>query len=321
MEELNVKRILTTMCALAVLAASAVPTWAAEAPESHYYPVEVKEYLEGDSPRISKIYQLSLSDDPSAIPTGDFERDGRLYFLLDMTRKDEIGVDTKLHTQTVTAPSSTDNMENILQTLAATLETVTEDGYTGVLRLDHTTVKVTTDGYANKSQPLSATRTYPNLSDADASLIPKTIEEKGKTLTLSNVEWTSAYQTEGSGAVLRYSATASYSGSNSYRVATGYTVTADYTGEVAKTGCDVVTYTAMFGSVEKPGATPAPDAGDESGSSTPPSNTANSEKQPDSDATKPAHPLPWVRILVIGGVVVVLAAGGVFAAKKIKERK
>ena len=35
------------------------------------------------------MYQLSLADDPSQIPTEDFERDGRLYYLLDMTRKDE----------------------------------------------------------------------------------------------------------------------------------------------------------------------------------------------------------------------------------------
>ena len=96
------KRILTTMCALAVVLASAsLPAHAAEAPnESSYYPIDVKEYLEGDSPRISKVYQLALSDDPTAIPTGDFERVGRLYFLLDMTRKDEVGVDTKPHTHT-----------------------------------------------------------------------------------------------------------------------------------------------------------------------------------------------------------------------------
>ena len=58
-----------------------------------YYPISVDEYMEGDSPRIKKVYQLSLADDPSQIPTEDFERDGRLYYLLDMTRKDEVGVD------------------------------------------------------------------------------------------------------------------------------------------------------------------------------------------------------------------------------------
>lgn len=280
------KRTIAVMCALTAVVAGAIPAWAAETPESHYYPVEVREYLEGGSPRINKVYQLSLSDDPSAIPTDDFERNGRLYCLLDMTRKDEIGVDTKLHTQTVTVPSGTDNMEKILQTLSATMETVTEDGYSGVLRLDHTTVKVTTDGYATKSQPLSATRTYPNLSDADASLIPKTIEEKGRTLTLANVEWASVYLTESEGAVLRYTATASYTGSNSYRVAIGYTVTADYT--------------AICGT----------DCGDEETSGTDRKN--NTEE--------PARPLPWGRILVIGGAVLILAAGGVFTAKKIKER-
>lgn len=46
---------------------------------------------------------------------------------------------------------------------------------------------MTTDGYATKTQPLSATRSYPNLSEADLSLIPKSIEEKGRTLTLADV--------------------------------------------------------------------------------------------------------------------------------------
>ncbi len=298
------KRILTTLCALAVImAGTALPAHAA-APagttDASYYPIDVKEYLEGDSRRISKVYQLSLSDDPSAIPTDDFERDGRLYFLLDMTRQDDIGVDTKPHTQSVTLASDTDDMEQILQRLEAAMEVTTEDGYTGVLQLDHTTVKVITDGYASKTQALSATRTYPNLSDADLSLIPKTIEEKGKTLTLADVQWTSAYQTEAEGAVLRYSASASYTGSSSYRVATGYTVTADYTGEVAKTGCDMVTYTAIFGS------TALPEASQGQAPSAKPDSTI------ESTSTLSRLKLP----LAIGGVVLVLGAGGVFLWKK-----
>ena len=76
----------------------AVPASAAEAAESGrdsaYYPISVEEYVGGDfdEPRIQKVYQLSLDDDPSLIPTGDFERNGRLYYLLDMTRKDEVPV-------------------------------------------------------------------------------------------------------------------------------------------------------------------------------------------------------------------------------------
>lgn len=102
------KRILTTMCALTLLLASSVPALAAEPEQSaSYYPTSVEEYMEGDSPRIKKVYQLSLADDPSQIPTEDFERDGRLYYLLDMTRKDEVGVDIQTITQTKTLASET----------------------------------------------------------------------------------------------------------------------------------------------------------------------------------------------------------------------
>lgn len=133
------KRILTTMCALTLLLAASVPALAVEPEQSaSYYPTSVEEYMEGDSPRIKKVYQLSLADDPSQIPTEDFERDGRLYYLLDMTRKDEVGVDIQTITQTKTLASETNNMEKILQSLEPQMEVTTEDGYTGTLTLDHT---------------------------------------------------------------------------------------------------------------------------------------------------------------------------------------
>ena len=114
------KRILTTMCALTLLLAASVPALAVEPEQSaSYYPTSVEEYMEGDSPRIKKVYQLSLADDPSQIPTEDFERDGRLYYLLDMTRKDEVGVDIQTITQTKTLASETNN---ILTTLNRVVE-------------------------------------------------------------------------------------------------------------------------------------------------------------------------------------------------------
>ena len=281
-----------------------VPVQAAEAADatkpvrdSAYYPISVEEYTAGDFDelRIQKVYQLSLDDDPGLIPTEDFERNGRLYYLLDMTRKDEVGVDTKPHVQTVTRPSDTNNMEKILQTLDAEIEATTEDGYTGTLHLDHTTVKVTTDGYATKTGTVSATRTYPNLSDADLSLVPKTISDGGRSLTLADVQWGNSTQEEGDGVVTRYTATARYIGSTSSKYATGYTVTADYSGEVSKTGCNVVTYTAVFGSTDAP-----KDSGVQEG--------------------EPVDVSGIGRPLMIGGAVLVLVLGGAFAYKKIRRR-
>ena len=163
------KRIILTMCALVMLLTGCVPVYAASTDRA-YYPIEVEETTEGSVQdyRIKKTYQLALTDDPVNIPTDDFMRNGLTYHLLDMTRKDDIGVDTQPYTETVTKPSDTDKMESILQNLDAELEVTTEEGYSGTLRLDHTSVQVTVDGYGTKTRSLSATRTYPNLSDADA---------------------------------------------------------------------------------------------------------------------------------------------------------
>ena len=79
-------------------------------------------------------------------------------------------------------------------------------------------------------------------------------------------------------------------------------MTAKYTGEVAKTGCSVVTYTAIFGSMEAPEESAEP----ESGNSTVPAGVDLSTlKMP----------------LLIGGGIAVLAAIGTFVFKKIKERR
>lgn len=196
------KRIATALCALAVVMAGSVPALAAEeAPrqDASYYPISVEEYTYGvlDELRVKKVYQLSLSDDPSLIPTGDFERNGLWFTLLDMTRKNEVGVDTQPYTETVTRPSKTNDMAQVLQALEAEMEVTTSEGYAGTLHLDHTSVQVKTDGYATRTNNLSATRSYPNLSDADVSLVPKSIEDKGKTLTLADVQWSEAQYADG----------------------------------------------------------------------------------------------------------------------------
>ena len=58
-----------------------------------YCPVEVETYTYGpfDELRINKVYRLSVSDDPSGIPTEDFERGGRRYYLLGMVVDDTAG--------------------------------------------------------------------------------------------------------------------------------------------------------------------------------------------------------------------------------------
>lgn len=216
------------------------------------YPAEVKVSEENGISRLEKVYYLTAADDPAAIPTGNFEREGKTYTLLDLLKNDQTETDTKDHIEVITMDSETKDMAEILKLLEPELEISTEDGYIGVLTLDHTSIAVEAEGYKTSSRTVSATRTYPNLSDADVSLIPKSVEDGGRTLTLADVDWQSvaADNVDGYDLALRYNAVATYTGTATSKYATGYTVSADYKGEVTKTSCDTIVYTAVFSSMD-----------------------------------------------------------------------
>ena len=242
-------RLLTLASAL-LLALAALPGTALAAegtepaegtqPPAVLYPAEVRTSEENGIIRLEKVYYLSTRDDPAAIPTGDFDREGRHYTLLDVLKNDLSETDAKDYIEVITLDSSTKDMGEIIKTLEPEREITTEDGYTGILKPDYTKITVEAAGYKTSSWTVSATRTYPNLSDADASLIPKTLQVGGRTLTLAYVDWQEA------GGF--YNATASYTGTASGRNVTGYTVTVEYSGEIAKTSSDTVIYTAIFSS-------------------------------------------------------------------------
>lgn len=270
------------LCLTALLACSlAIPAMAADI----LYPVEVTEYMEGDSSRLKKIYVLTPADDPSLIPTEDFDREGQTYTLLDITRRDQMETDTRDYTETVTLESKTKDMDAILPQLTATLEVDTEEGYTGVLTLDTASIQVEAAGYSTSTRTVTAARTYPNLSDADVSLIPKSIEDGGRTLELADVQWQEAGEF--------YTANATYTGTASSKYATGYTVTAEYSGEVSRTTNDTVTYAAVF--------------------SASPARTQT--------AAKGGMNWSWLLVLPAGAAAAGLFFGGKFLLKKHKSKK
>ena len=221
----------TAALILAVLTAFALPCSAlAAGPEdstedvvppkpAELFPAEIRQTEEDGYRRVEKIYRLSPNDDPANIPTEPFEWEGWRYTILDVTRQDTTESDTRDYAETFTFESSSKDMEKILPQLPATREVATEDGYTGVLTLDTASVKVEAAGYKSSSRTVTATRTYPNLSDTDTSFIPKSITDSGRTLTLADVQW------QESGGY--FTATATYTGTATSKSATGYTVTAE----------------------------------------------------------------------------------------------
>ena len=217
-------------------------------PPAAVYPAEVHASEENGVHRLEKVYYLTARDDPAAIPTEDFDREGLHYTLLDVLKTDLTETDSKDYVEVITLESATKDVGEIIKTLEPELEVVTEDGYSGILTPDYTKINVEAAGYKTNSWTVSAKRTYPNLSDADVSLIPKSIEDGGRTLTLADVDWQEANTdyVDGAALAVHYTAVASYTGTATGRSVTGYTVTVDYSGEVSKSSSDTVIYTAVF---------------------------------------------------------------------------
>ena len=223
-------------------------------PQPALYPIDIV-YSEDDTAwRMKKVYQLDASADPSVIPTENFKQEGREYVFLDLLAEDQRESDTKEHIEQITQESSTKDTETVLKNLAPTLEYAGEDGYMGVLTLDTASVKVEASGYGRRNKNVTATRTYPNLADADTSYIPKTVEENGCTMELVDVSWQTAAADEVSGqsVATRYTAVASYAGTKTSRYVKGYVVTADYVGNVSRTTNNSILYTAIFSAMKEP---------------------------------------------------------------------
>lgn len=226
--------------------------WAEQA-EAAYFPAEMTSSQTDGVERLEKVYHLTAQDDPAQIPTEPVTYQGKEYVFVELLKNDQTKSDTKRYTESITLNCATNQLEKILELLEPELEVQTEDGYTGILSLDPKSIEVHAAGYKTNSYPVSATRTYPNLSDADTALLPKSITEHGRTLSLTEVSWQSAATdyVDGYDLAMRYTAVATYSGTESSKAATGYVVMAEYLGEVTKTTCDEILYTAVFARAPK----------------------------------------------------------------------
>ena len=209
------------------------------------YPTSISRSEDGTE--LKKIYDLGPEDDPAGIPRSDFEQDGFHYTLTDLLKQELPENESRQHTETVSLPSKNKDMESVLALLPAEKEFVTDDGLTGILSLDLSTVRVEVAGYGSSTKEVSATRSYPNLAGQDTQYIPKTIEEDGRTLTLQTVNWQTDNTANMDGYAVgdRFTAVATYTGTATSSYVKGYTVTADYTGTVSRIALNKVRYHAF----------------------------------------------------------------------------
>ena len=212
------------------------------------YPTEVHHYERNHKRVIEQIYELNHNQEPSDKICEDFVQDGYFYTLESITKSEKSTTDTKEHKEIVTVESQSKNIGDIMPLLAKTKVVTTVDGYNGTLSLDESSITVEAKGYKSGSKTIQASRTYPNLLNADLAYIPKSITENGTELELADVNWQRdmTYNPDDYALGERYLAEAVYQGAKRYSYVTGYTVTAEYKGEVAKETAQKDVYTLTF---------------------------------------------------------------------------
>jgi hypothetical protein len=196
---------------------------------------------------IVKQYSLPASEDPGVLIDEPFEREGYVYAFESIVKEEKPYAESKTHSETVTVETASDDLAAVLDALAPTLPY--DDGeYSGVLALDHTSVKTDASGYATKNYTVSETKTIEGLDRNDPGYIPKSTVKNGRTLTLANVEWSVQGTGLADGALMPsgYTATATYTAGASSRYATGYVTTAAYMGEIVSEGIDSISYTVTY---------------------------------------------------------------------------
>lgn len=177
-----------------------------------------------DGTELKKIYDLSPEDDPAGIARSDFEKDGYHYTLVDLLRQELPENESRQHTEHVSIESAKKDMESVLALLPQEREFITDDGLMGTLTLKLDTVQVEPSGYGSSTKQLSVKRSYPNLAEQDTQYIPKSIEDGGRTLTLSDIQWQTDNTANMDGYAVgdRFTAVAVYIGSATSSYVKGY---------------------------------------------------------------------------------------------------
>ena len=242
----SLKRLAVLLLALSTFAISALA-------DDALTPQEIVQSTVDDYTVVEKIYVLPKGNDEALIPTESYTENEVKFEYVETKVHDNSEEDTKEHVENVSYHTSTNDAEAVVALFAPTLEITTEDGYIGTLTFDHSTLELTPAGYSSRKFTVTEERSYPNLASADTSLVPKTIDKDGTTLTLANIEWvTAADETiSGTDVAIRYTANAIYTGTETKTYVSGYTASADYKGTVTKVINDTVTYTAVFKEVKE----------------------------------------------------------------------
>jgi len=218
----------------------------AEAPWA-WHPISVVNEPMNGFNAIRKTYSLPPDINPAVISTEDFDMLGQRFtfaYVLQQSTSNETAMEVR---QTVTIETRSRDLNDIIPNLESEIW-YERDGFAGTLVLDIRSITSEVAGTSRHTSTATRQRTFPHLSSADSSQIPRTITDGGITFHLSNVDWQSNSMSavDGLPVASSYTANATYTAQVTQTRTTGYTITAEYVGTVFRTTQGTTLFTAVF---------------------------------------------------------------------------
>ena len=211
-------------------------------------PLPIEVIADAENRELRKVYELPKTVDPATIPVEDIARGGVVYECVDVLRAEIAQEDTKPYEEIFETEAKSNDDATVAASVPVTRMVETEDGYAGELTLVPDSIIATVKGYGSSKDTKTAIRTYPGLSDMDTSQVAKTIQEGGRTLSLTDVKWQTSSPSNPDDPELEasYTAVAYYSVEVTSSYATGYTITAKYVGNITRSRDALLRYTVIF---------------------------------------------------------------------------
>lgn len=219
----------------------------AKLPIVELQPIQVKMEMVGDTPYITKVYELDRTSDLTLMVNG-FGQDGYIFTRHDIYEQMQADVvDTRQASQSATVEIA-DNSTAAVLAAADAIISFSEDGYSGQLQIDANSIHIEEAGRTSYNYRITEVREYANLDRNDANYIPKTITKDGRTLELESIDWQVMGTTNTDGGLVpnNFKATATYAGSATGSQVSGYVATFQYTGLIEKTTQGKCLYSIVY---------------------------------------------------------------------------
>ena len=223
------KKVTQSLIALCVLVVLSVSVYATPQPVS----VEMLSDEYG-ALIMKKTFELPPEIDPQMLEQ-PFEQDGYSFVFREVISTEATSAaSARLTSKTAAIVSDTDNLEEVIQRFPDTI-VYEQDGYTGRLRLDATSLEIEADEFETFTYSFTRTRDIPGLGRNDPALVER--EWNGKTLDGLTFR---------RGADGRYTATATYRGLATSTRPVSFIATVSYYGEVSRISIGNTLYTVIF---------------------------------------------------------------------------